>query len=211
MLLSIDGRDGGRSEISQCLWFGLDKKKHPVKTITKEEYFEDYLKAVKSLYGNDGVRLVQKGWLIVNADFAMEGIPFCKAAKCSQGACYQCDHKTKKFLCKPCYEKDKKIEGVEKSFSQDYPRFNYTPSRGAKSLLNYTKGRDIKVLFDTTAYQPSFGADLTVIVYASLREIIARIKGRERKIPEKLVVSAWNKIYQPEELLEIEDRMVIRN
>ena len=211
MLLSIDGRDGGRSEISQCLWFGLDKKKHPVKTITKEQYFEDYLKAVRSLYGNDGVRLVQKGWLIVNADFAMEGIPFCKTAKCSQGACYQCDHKTKKFLCKPCYEKDKKIEGVEKNFSQDYPRFNYTPSRGAKSLLNYTKGRDINVLFDTTTYQPSFEANLTVIVYASLREIIARIKGRERKIPEKSIVSAWNKIYQPEEILEIENRMVIRN
>ena len=207
---SSSRRESSNDSISSCLWFGLDKKKHPVKTITKEEYYNDYLKAVQSLYGIDGVKLVQQGWLIVNADFAMEGRPFCKTAKCSQAACYQCDHKTKKFLCHSCYQKDPKIEGVEKSF-QDYPRFNYTPSRGAKSLLTYTKDKQIKVLFDTTTYQPSFEADLTIIVYASLKEIKARMKDRVRKLPEKSVVSSWNKIYQPEEILEIENRMVIQN
>ena len=73
-----------------------------------------------------------------------------------------------------------------------------------KSLLTYTKDKQIKVLFDTTTYQPSFEADLTIIVYASLKEIKARMKDRVRKLPEKSVVSSWNKIYQPEEILEIE-------
>ena len=66
-------------------------------------------------------------------------------------------------------------------------------------------------MFDTTTYQPSFEADLTIIVYASLKEIKARMKDRVRKLPEKSVVSSWNKIYQPEEILEIENRMVIQN
>ena len=66
-------------------------------------------------------------------------------------------------------------------------------------------------LLDTTAYRDIFNPDLAIVVYAPLKKTLKRVKGRKRYIPDSVIKKEWFKIYNPSQLLDIPNRILVDN